>query len=86
MMVDAVVRNLIIVGEAANNVPDEIQQKYPEIRWRGIVGLRNLAVHEYFERKLPIIWKIISEDLPFTKGQIVSMLEEIKNCTDESIS
>lgn len=71
MMVDAVIRNLIIIGEAANHIPDEIQQKNTDINWNGIIGLRNLAVHEYFSVKLTIIWKIISQDLPTTKKQFL---------------
>ncbi len=81
MMIDAVIRNLTVVGEAANHIPEEIQQKHPEVRWRGIVGLRNLAVYEYFELKATIIWKIITEDLPLTKKLVIAILE--KNKSDE---
>lgn len=46
--IDAVVRNLEIIGEAARNIPDEIKDRYQEIDWRGMIGLRNRVINEYF--------------------------------------
>jgi len=46
MVVDAVVRNFEIIGEASNNLPDEIKDKYPEIPWRKMYGLRNLIFRD----------------------------------------
>lgn len=46
--VDAVIRNFIVIGEAAARVPDEICQRHPEIPWSDMRGLRNFIVHEYF--------------------------------------
>jgi len=45
--VDSVVRNLEVIGEAANRVPENIRSQYPEITWRKIIGLRNRIVHDY---------------------------------------
>ena len=44
---DAVVRNLEIIGEAANRLPETVRASAPEVDWRGIVGLRNRVVHAY---------------------------------------
>ena len=46
--VDAVVRNLIIIGEAAVHVPEDICRKHPEVPWHEMRGMRNFVVHEYF--------------------------------------
>jgi uncharacterized protein with HEPN domain len=62
--IDAVVRNLEIIGEAANRLPDEFKESQSGIEWHKIVGLRNRVVHEYFGIDLEIIWQIISHDLP----------------------
>ena len=62
--VDAVVRNLEIIGEAANRLPDEFKEKYSEIEWHKVVGLRHRIVHEYFGIDLEIIWQILHKDLP----------------------
>ena len=48
MLVDAVVRNFEIIGEASRNIPENIKNRYPEIPWKKMYGLRNLILHEYF--------------------------------------
>ncbi len=62
--VDAVVRNFEIIGEASKNLPDHITEKYPEVPWRKMYGLRNLISHEYFGVDYEMIWEIIISDLP----------------------
>jgi len=73
MIVDAVIRNLEIIGEAAKNIPNEICEQYTEIPWKKMIGLRNIATHAYFGIDLEIIWEIITKNLPETKGQIKKM-------------
>ena len=46
--VDAVVRNLQVIGEAARALPEQVRQQYPDIPWNNIVGMRSVLVHEYF--------------------------------------
>src|ERR1039457_2905600 len=65
--VDAVVRNLEIIGEAARQMPEEFTQRNPQIEWRKIAGLRNRIVHAYFGLDLEIIWQIIRSDLQALK-------------------
>lgn len=72
--VDGVTMNLIIIGEAANSIPDEIQQQYPEIDWRNITGLRNVIAHEYFRLNLDRIWDIVHVEIPLLKNQIILMI------------
>jgi uncharacterized protein with HEPN domain len=62
--IDAVARNLEIMGEAANRLPDEFKESHSEIEWFKIVGLRHRIVHEYFGVDLEIIWQIVQKDLP----------------------
>lgn len=64
---DSVVRNLEIIGEAANRLPPELTQRHPEIPWRRIVGLRNRVVHEYFDVDLELVWEIVCVELPALK-------------------
>ena len=67
---DAVVRNLEIIGEAANRLPADFKEDYPDIEWSKIVGLRHRVVHEYFGVDLDIIWQIIRSDLPLFKREL----------------
>ena len=63
--IDAVVRNLEIIGEAAARLTVDIrQQLQPGTEWPQIVGLRNRIVHEYFGVDTEVVWQIISRDLP----------------------
>jgi uncharacterized protein with HEPN domain len=75
--VDAVVRNLEIVGEASKNIPDSIKAEHSEIPWHRMSGLRNVLAHEYFGIDLNIIWKIIKENLP----EVMPHLNKILNNT-----
>lgn len=71
---DAVIRNLEIIGEASRNVPDEIRNEHPEIKWRGIIGLRNVLIHMYYSLTLKIIWDIVKNELPILDEQITQLL------------
>ena len=73
MRVDAVVRNITIIGEAAGRVPAEVQKRYPQIPWYEMRGIRNVVVHEYFGVSLPILWQTAKQNLP----PLVTMLKAI---------
>ena len=62
--IDAVVRNLEVIGEAARQIPDAFAASHPDVPWRIITGLRNRIVHDYFGLDLEIIWHILRNDLP----------------------
>jgi uncharacterized protein with HEPN domain len=74
--IDAVTRNLQVIGEAAGHIPKRIKEKHRNIDWRGMVGMRNILVHEYFGVRLEIIWKTIRERLPDLRKQIEEILKE----------
>jgi len=67
--IDAVVRNLEVIGEASKHIPEEIKGEYKSIDWFGIRGLRNRITHEYFGLSYRIIWKIITEEFPYLKKE-----------------
>lgn len=62
--VDAVVRNLEIIGEAANRLPTEFTETHSEIEWKKIIGLRHRIVHDYFGVDLEMVWNIVTTDIP----------------------
>ena len=74
--IDAVVRNLEVIGEASKHIPEEIKDKYRSIDWFGIRGLRNRITHEYFGLSYKIIWKIITEELPILEKEFIKIKNE----------
>ena len=75
--VDAVLRNLEVIGEAARNIPKPLRQQYSHIPWQRIVGLRNVVIHAYFNVDLDIVWQIIKVNLPAVKGDITQMRNDL---------
>jgi uncharacterized protein with HEPN domain len=74
--IEAVVWNLMIIGEAAKNVPEEVRSRYTDVLWREMAGLRDIIVHQYFEIKLDVIWKVIQKDLPRVEERLGGILEQ----------
>ncbi|MBM4249086.1 MAG: DUF86 domain-containing protein [Euryarchaeota archaeon] len=79
MMVDAVLRNIEIIGEAARGIPQAVRKVHPEIPWKRIIGLRNIVIHQYANVDLDTIWKIIKVNLP----KIEPALREITSGMEE---
>ncbi len=72
--VDAVVRNLEIIGEAVKKIPQEIKDQNPNIEWKKIAGLRDILIHEYFGIDTDIIWDVIQNKLPSFKNRIEKII------------
>lgn len=53
--IDAVIRNLEIISEAATHIPDDTQRQYPDIPWYQMKGMRNMLIHEYFGADLDVL-------------------------------
>jgi len=72
---DAILYNLIIIGEAANQISEEFQERHNTIPWSSMIGTRNIIVHGYDQVKLQIVWKILQRDLESLKSEVVKALE-----------
>ncbi len=77
LVIDAVIRNLEIIGEASKNISDDIRNEYKNIPWKRMIGLRNITTHEYFGIDLSIIWEIITVNLPETKSKIELIVKDL---------
>lgn len=75
MTSQAVSYNFIVIGEAANNIPVDLQSRYPEIDWRNVCGMRNVIAHEYFQLELETLWDTLQNDLPILKRQLQELLQ-----------
>lgn len=74
LRIDAVLRNLEIIGEAAKCLPVKIKDEHPAIEWRKIAGLRDIVIHEYFGVDLDIIWDAIQNNLPGLRQTVSKIL------------
>lgn len=72
--VNAVIRSLEVLGEAAKNIPDSLWKEYPEIPWAKMAGMRDKLIHEYFGVDLEIVWQVIHKDLPPLKPHLEKVL------------
>jgi len=75
MAQDAVVRNIQVIGEAADRTSKQFQEKTPQLEWRKIIGMRHRLVHDYFEIEESIVWRVVTDYLP-------PLTEELKKILD----
>lgn len=74
--IDAVLKNLLIIGEASSQLQTEIKEKYTNIPWKFIIDFRNVGIHKYDSIKLEIVWDILENELPKLKKQVEEILEK----------
>ncbi|MDI6760724.1 MAG: DUF86 domain-containing protein [Candidatus Brocadiaceae bacterium] len=73
----AVVKKFEIIGEASKNVPEGIKQKYTQIPWKEMAGMRDKLIHIYFGVNYRLVWTAIKERIPQLKPLIKKILDEI---------
>ena len=78
MAIDAIVRNLEVIGEASKHVPENIKRKYPFVEWKEAIGFRNVLAHNYFGIDYEAVWDTIIKNLPPLKENIIKVLQSEK--------
>lgn len=76
---DAVLRRLEIIGEAVKNIPRDFRDKYPDIRWKNIAGMRDVLIHEYSGVNLHRVWKVAREDIFDLRDKILKVVKDLEN-------
>jgi len=73
---DAVIRNLEIIGEATKNLAKDLRERYPDVPWKGMSGVRDRLIHHYFGVNFDIVWQIVVDELPKVASQLERILSE----------
>jgi uncharacterized protein with HEPN domain len=79
MVIDAVVRNLEIIGEAAKHLPAEAKTLMPQVDWSKAAAFRDVIAHGYFGLDLHIIWDVVQTKIPPLNQSVEKVLRELKN-------
>lgn len=77
LTLDAVVHNLQIIGEAVKHISTEMRDRYPQVEWRKIAGLRDMIAHAYFTIDEQIVWDIIQNKLSTLRHNIEQIITDI---------
>ncbi len=72
------IHHLQIIGEAASKISQELRNRHTEVAWGGMIGMRQVLVHGYFETDTSLVWKVVQRDLPILKAQIENILAGLK--------
>ncbi len=76
--INAVVRSLEVLGEAAKRIPDDLREKAPGVPWKYMAGMRDKLIHEYFSVDLSIVWNVIKTELPPIRPAIQSLFQHVE--------
>jgi len=75
---DAVTRRIEIIGEAVKNIPKHVKDKYRDVAWKEIAGMRDILIHEYFGVDLELTWKIAKKDVRQLKSKLLKVKKNLE--------
>ena len=81
---DAVIRQLEIVGEATKRISRDVRNRYPDVEWRRMAGMRDVLAHNYMAVDLRVVWRVTQQSLPELKRQLEAILADERTRGDDA--
>ncbi len=75
----AVVRSLEIIGEATKHLSEDLRNRYPEVEWRNMAGMRDVLIHNYQGVDYEIVWDVVQNKIPRIKESIKTIIAAEKS-------
>lgn len=75
---DAIIRRVELIGEAVKNIAPVVKDRYPEIPWKRIAGMRDILVHDYLGLDLEITWKVAQVEIPELKTKMLEVRRDLE--------
>ena len=75
---DGTIRQIEIIGEATKNLSKDFREKYPQVPWKDIAGMRDRLIHHYFGVNLKDVWYTVKVDIPALKNEILDILDVLE--------
>ena len=76
--INAVLRSLEVMGEAAKRIPSQIRERYPGIPWKRMAGMRDKLIHEYSGVDLEIVWGVVKDEIPPLKPLLERLCQHLE--------
>lgn len=73
MCIDAVIKNLLVIGEAVKKIPEDLKSEHPSVDWRNVAGLRDVLIHACYRIDDDILWNVVRNKLEGLRDEVLKM-------------